>query len=228
MNNFFKALGATSLTVAPVLLKEILAPQLHNGWIAFYAIAVFGGSWKFVFKPDNRFEAIRNPSLDSFFDNIFSNVTCVDGARFPLRVNLYEPRGASIFTKLRVTYGFNQYSTDPDFGKSWKPGRGLTGKVYETGKAGFFRKGEDVGVEYVLSRKDAEDTSRVEAVFALPIRRAKPKLDSPADSTVVAVLSIDALTSDGAEVLRGWYNSLEDHANGDLLDKLKYLSLFYP
>lgn len=237
MNNLFKASLVTLLTIAPLVAREYWGSNLGPAGIGLIAVLAFVGYWKWVFKPDNRFEAVRTPGLDTLFAQAFSEFAVRGGGRFPLRVNVYQCRGCCFapwlcrrlpaLCWLHVAYNWSGRPSDADFGKVWRSDRGLCGKVYQTGRVGWYRRDEHGTEEYRLDASDLEQTRHVQAVLCIPLRRARPKPNSHLDPRLVGVLAIDALTTEGADFLEGLYDQIESQADSDLLDKAEVVSLYF-
>lgn len=225
MSNFLKACFVTGLTVAPVAIKEFAPTHWNWGWFTIYSCATFFGYWRFVFKPDERFERVRTPSLDNFFDDAFSDVQS-PGERFPFRVNIYHPFPLPwIGPWLYVAYNWKGNASDPDHGKQWRCWCGLVGRVYRSGKAGIYRKG-DPRAAYRLSIRDEQDTHLLHTCLAIPLRRPATSKNR-ISGAVTAVMAIDALSPAAAAELESWYKDFEQNRTNPLLEKAAWLSLYF-
>lgn len=225
MANVLKALFVTALTVAPLVVKELVAQNWDwKHFYALYSLVVFVGYWKIVFRPDTRFDAVATPSLDNIFEVTFSQVQRQPGLRFPFRVNVYRPWGIWKLTVLLVVaYSWENNPTDSDHGTRWWGWSGLVGKVKRSGKLAFYKKGDDL-TEYRMTKRDKDRTAHLEAVLAIPLRRPSGNRTSGA---VTAVLAIDALTPDAANTVENWYKDIVNGNSNDLLEKSALLSLYF-
>jgi hypothetical protein len=228
MKSYWKATGATALTVVPVLIKQYSPPDASNIFLILYVVAVFLGSLK-LFQPDRRFLLVRNPTLDAAFEKIFQQARnqLTNGERLPFRVHVMQPRGFGRWKKLVVVYSFGSAPTDPDHGKTWSSGCGLCWRVYSTGKLAWYRKGEHSIAEYGIKNADAEATDHVKAVLCLPIRKPARVYPEKVSAKVVGVLAFDALTDDGANGLAEFLKGFTTNNNGGILDTVEYVSLYF-
>lgn len=227
MKNILKAVAVTVLTLAPTVVQQFTGQGTHF-WIGLgvFGLAVFGGYWKFVFKPDERFLAVRTPTLDDFFEKSFAEFEVGDGSRFPFRVYIYQPRFFWPFTRLYVVYSWSSNPSDPDHGKTWWYRRGLVGKVYRFGVVAFYKKGHDLA-EYNMKDSDIRQTQGVEAIFCYPLRKPLKTEQEKVSNKVTAVVAIDGITATAAEQIEAWYNSYAAGGLNDFVDKAAWLSLYF-
>jgi hypothetical protein len=222
MARFVKALASTSLVVVPMLIGEMTSSSWKWHALAGFALVVLLISWWFVFAPDVRFERVRKPTLDAALDQFFRTLKNKLNVhdRFQIRVNVMQPGGLVFRKELRIVYSYNMERSDADYGIAWPKGKGLCWRVFQTGCFGWLDKRMLDPTEFGLEDPEVEKTRHLWAILSLPIRRAnrgKP----------VAVLNIDAISEEAADVLLKHQQSLLEHHNQPLIDLMNFVTLYY-
>jgi len=229
MRTVYKAVLASAITVAPVLIKQYAKSPWDMPVILAYMAMVFLASQKF-FKPDERFLRVREPTLDSAFAASFRDDLehpVKEGVDPPFRVHIFCKSGIGPKATLRVKYSYNSQPSLPDHGSVWPRGTGLVWKAYQSGLPLFSMNGDSQWQECNLNNDQEAKTSHVCAVLIIPLRRPVEKEKEAVSSKVTALLAFDALTEESAQVLKNHADRLRDGNHKKLLDRSSFVSLYF-
>ncbi|MBD3673563.1 MAG: hypothetical protein HUJ26_08550 [Planctomycetaceae bacterium] len=208
---FLKTSIAVTLSVVPLAIAEIENQNQRVVWITILGVVVFAINFFGFFKPDKRFESVRDPTLKRIFDEKFSTVRRAlnKTQRLPFRVSVMVPIGCWPFRKLKMIYTYEIKPDDPDYHMQLQQGHGLAWLVMENGKTGWFHREKHSSSELGLTDLEIEKTEHIIAIISLPLRRKKKQKP-------FAVLNIDALQTEAADFLEREFEELKNHNNLEL------------
>lgn len=212
-----KAIGSTLLTLTPLLIKQFTTgPMTWATMLLFVAAVLAAAYWKFG--PDQRFIAVRNPTLDAILGSAISEGT---------RVHVLQPSGFWKWKKLGVAYSFNCNRSYADHGKAWREDHGLCWKVYKSGQSEWCQRDHEEWGNLGLSDNELSQTAHVHGVLAFPLRPPTRHDSAFLSSKITGVLCFDALTSSAAEALSAEFELMKKGEGEQLLDCAQFVSIYF-
>lgn len=225
MWRFLKSSVAVALAIVPMYLTELprFADRVHL--IAGTGVVVFGVNFWGFFRPDRRFEKVREYALTLFFNQKFSNLSAAKPSnlgkkdRHPFRVTIMQPCGWFQWRRMKIVYTYGMEPTDSDYHLEFPHGTGLCWDVYRKNCVGWFDPDEHNVDDFQLNSDMKSATEHLKGILSIPIRRGQSRRP-------VAVLNFDGLTEAAREDLKVAAAELHDHNASEWSDLALSVSFF--